>query len=113
LQQGGDVSGIFNASQLNVRLALFNGFTNQFGGPGFTLSTDDCGLLFLASFVNNEGGTLSFLLGDLLRFDGSSEFRRERKMLEPVRNFDQPSKWRPLLSRGAVSDLPSRIHHLA
>jgi hypothetical protein len=38
-------------------------------------------LLLLSGFVDYERGALSFLLSDLLGFDGGSEFGREGKML--------------------------------
>jgi hypothetical protein len=34
-------------------------------------------LLLLPGFVDDESGALRFLLGDLLGFDGGSEFGRE------------------------------------
>jgi len=39
-------------------------------------------LLFLAGFVDNEGGALGFLLGDLLGFDGGGKFGGEGEVLE-------------------------------
>jgi len=37
------------------------------------LSTDNRGLLLLPGLVYDEGGTLGFLLRDLLGFDGGGE----------------------------------------
>lgn len=82
LQDGCDVSGVLELTQLNVTAALLDGITNQLGGAGFTLSADNHGLLLLAGLVDNEGGTLGFLLGDLLGFDCGGEFGREGKVLE-------------------------------
>jgi hypothetical protein len=41
-------------------------------------------LLLLAGFVDNEGGTLGFLLRDLLGFDGGGEFGGEGEVLRDV-----------------------------
>jgi hypothetical protein len=41
-------------------------------------------LLLLAGFVDDEGGALGFLLGDLLGFDGGSEFGGEGEVLEAL-----------------------------
>jgi hypothetical protein len=38
-------------------------------------------LLLLAGFVDDEGGALGFLLGDLLGFDGGGEFGGEGEVL--------------------------------
>lgn len=38
----------------------------------------------MAGFVDDEGGALSFLLGDLLGFDGGGEFGGEGEVLEGV-----------------------------
>jgi len=38
-------------------------------------------LFLLTGFVDNEGGALGFLLGDLLGFDGGGEFGGEGEML--------------------------------
>jgi len=81
LQNGGDVSGVLELTQLNVTAALLDGVTNQLGGTGLTLGADDHGLLLLAGLVDDEGGTLGFLLGDLLGFDCGGEFGREGKVL--------------------------------
>lgn len=38
-------------------------------------------MLLLARFIDDEGGTLGFLLGDLLGFDGGGEFGGEGEVL--------------------------------
>jgi hypothetical protein len=81
LQDGSDVSGVLELTQLNVTAALLDGITNQLGGTGLTLSADDHGLLLLAGLVDNESSTLGFLLGNLLGFDGGGELGREGKVL--------------------------------
>jgi hypothetical protein len=92
LQDGGDVSGILELTQLNVTAALLDGVTDQFGGTGFTLGADDHGLLLLAGLVDDEGGTLGFLLGDLLGFDCGGELGREGKVLGKVLAGDSLEK---------------------
>ena len=84
LQDGGDVSGVLEFTQLNVTAALLDSVTNQLGGTGLTLSADDHGLLLLAGLVDDEGGTLGFLLGDLLGFDCGGELGREGEVLGKV-----------------------------
>jgi hypothetical protein len=46
------------------------------------LCSDDHGLLFLACFVDNESGTLGFLLSYLFGFDSGCEFWGEGKVLD-------------------------------
>lgn len=82
LEDGSDVSGVLELTQLNVTAALLDGITNQLGGTGFTLSADNHGLLLLAGLVDDEGSTLCFLLGYLLGFDCGGKFGREGKVLE-------------------------------
>ena len=84
LQDGGNVSGVLELTQLNVTAALLDSVTNQLGGTGLTLSADDHGLLLLAGLVDDEGGTLGFLLGDLLGFDCGGELGREGEVLGKV-----------------------------
>ena len=81
-QDGGDVSGVLELTELNVTAALLDSVTNQLGGTGLTLSADDHGLLLLAGLVDDESGTLGFLLGDLLGFDCGGELGREGEVLE-------------------------------
>jgi hypothetical protein len=73
LQNLGNIPGILKLPQINVRPALLDGVTNQLGRAGLTLCADNGGLLLLARFVDDEGGTLCFLLCDLLGLDGSGE----------------------------------------
>ena len=63
--------------QLQEPLILSDGFTDQFSRFGFTLSSDDDGLLLLDGLVDEVGGFLGRLLGDLLRFDRFGERGRE------------------------------------
>lgn len=84
LQDGGDVSGVLELTQLNVTAALLDGITNQLGGTSLTLGADDHGLLLLAGLVDNEGSTLGFLLGNLLGFDCGGELGREGEVLGKV-----------------------------
>ena len=81
-QDGGDVSGVLELTELNVTAALLDGITNQLGGTGLTLGANNHGLLLLASLVYDEGGALGFLLGDLLGFDCGGELGREGEVLE-------------------------------
>lgn len=81
LQDLRNISGILDTSELDVTLALLDGVTDKFGGAGFTLGSDDGGLFLLAGLVDEEGGSLGFLLGNLLGFDGSGELRRECEVL--------------------------------
>jgi hypothetical protein len=74
-------SGVLEFSQANVASALLDGIADELRGAGFTLGADDRGLLFLAGLVDDESCPLSFLLGNLLGFDGSGEFRGEGKLL--------------------------------
>jgi hypothetical protein len=97
LQDGGNVSGILEFTQLNVTAALLDGVTNQLGGTGFTLGANDHGLLLLAGLVDDEGGALGFLLGDLLGFDCGGELGREGKVLGIVlagRNLENSASGR-------------------
>jgi len=51
-------------------------------------------LFFLTSFVDDEGGALGFLLGDLLGFDGGGEFGGEGEVLcGCLENGDWRSLW--------------------
>jgi hypothetical protein len=84
LQDGGDVSGVLELTQLNVTAALLDGVTNQLGGTGLTLGANDHGLLLLAGLVDDEGGALGFLLSDLLGFDCGGELGREGKVLRKM-----------------------------
>lgn len=81
LQDLRNISGILNASKLDVTLALLDGVTDKFGRAGFTLGSDNGGLFLLASLIDEESGSLGVLLGDLFGFDGSGEFGGECKVL--------------------------------
>jgi hypothetical protein len=84
LQNLRNIPCVLKLSQINVRPALLDGITDKFSGTGLTLSTDNGGLLLLAGFVDDEGGTLSFLLCNLLGFDGGSEFGGKGEVLQNV-----------------------------
>ena len=84
LQDLRNIPGVLKLPEVDVRAALRDGVTNQFGGAGLTLCADDGGLLLLTGFVDDEGGTLCLLLGDLLGFDGGGEFGGEGEMLGGV-----------------------------
>lgn len=81
LQNLRNVARVLKLPEINVRAALLDGVTNEFGGAGFTLGADDGGLFLLAGFVDDEGGALGFLLRDLLGFDGGGEFGGEGEVL--------------------------------
>jgi hypothetical protein len=81
LQNLGNIPGVLKLSEINVRAALLDGVTNQLGRAGLTLRADDGGLLLLAGLVDDEGGALGFLLGDLLGFNGSGKFGGEGEVL--------------------------------
>jgi hypothetical protein len=68
-------------------VVLLDGFADKLRRTGFTLSSDNCGLFFLTSFVNNECSSLSFLLSNLLGFNCSREFRREVEVLVFIISF--------------------------
>eukprot|EP00128_Syssomonas_multiformis_P016046 Colp12_sorted_trinity150504_noHs@1748 len=65
-------------TELNETLAsLLKGLGNHLGSLGITLSADDVGKLLLLGLLDNEAGTLSLLLGNLLLLDGLSELTTE------------------------------------
>lgn len=80
-----NVASVFDATKFDVTLALLDGVTNELGGSGFTLGANDCRLLLLSGLVDHESGSLGVLLGHLLGFDGSGEFRGESEVLSSVR----------------------------
>ena len=82
LQNLRNVPRVLKLPQVNVRPALLDGVTNQLGRAGLTLCADDGGLLLLAGLVDDEGGALGFLLGDLFGFDGGGELGGEGEVLE-------------------------------
>ena len=67
--------------QIDVGPRLLDGVTNELGGSGLTLGADNGGLLLLAGLVDDEGGALGVLLGNLLRLDGGGELGGEGKVL--------------------------------
>lgn len=81
LQDLRNISGVLDTSELDITLALLDGVTNKFGRAGFTLGSDDSGLLFLAGLVDEKSGSLGFLLGDLFGFNSGGELGRECKVL--------------------------------
>lgn len=81
LQDLRNLPGILDLPQLDVALALLDCLSDKLGGTGLTLGTNNKRLFLLASFVNQESGTLGFLLGDLFSFDRGGEFGGECKVL--------------------------------
>lgn len=81
LQDLGNVLRVLELSQVDVCARLLDGVSDQLGGAGLSLGADDGGLLLLAGLVDDEGGALGFLLGDLLGFDGGGEFGGEGEVL--------------------------------
>lgn len=82
LQDIGDVPCVLDTSQFDVSLALLDGVTDKLRGAGFTLGTDNGGLLLLAGLVDEESCALGFLLSNLLGFDGGGEFGGECEVLD-------------------------------
>ena len=82
LQNTRNLSGIFDPPQIHIAAALLDGVTDQLGRASLTLGAHHSGLFFLAGFVDDEGGALGFLLGDLLGFHGGGEFGGEGEVLE-------------------------------
>lgn len=76
-QNTSNLTSSVDTLQLDVILRLLNSFTNELGRLGLTLGLDDSSLLLLTSAVDNESSTLSFLLSNLLGFDGGGKLRRE------------------------------------
>lgn len=81
LQYTRHILRIVKLPQVNICSALLDGLTNQLGTACFTLGADDGGLLLLAGFVDDKGGTLGVLLRDLLGFDCGGEFGGEGEVL--------------------------------
>jgi hypothetical protein len=75
---------VVELAQVDVRAALLDGVTDELGGAGLTLGADDHGLLLLPGLVDDEGGALGVLLGDLLGFDCGGEFGGEGEVLRVV-----------------------------
>jgi len=106
-EDGGNVAGILKLAQLNVTPALLDGVTDELGGAGLTLCAHNGGLLLLAGLVDDKGGALGFLLGDLLCFDGGGEFGGESKVLWKYVSRKETQRWE------AMKYVPSRRHHRA
>lgn len=81
LQNVGDLSGVLELPQVDVAARLLDGVTDELGRTGLTLGADDGGLLLLAGLVDDEGGTLSLLLGDLLGLNGGGELGGKGEVL--------------------------------
>lgn len=81
------MTSVLDLSQLNVALALLDGISNQLSGASLTLRANNESLLLLASLVDKESSTLSILLGNLLGFDGGSEFGGEGQVLLETRRL--------------------------
>lgn len=81
LKDGCNGLGVVELTQVDVRPALLDGVTDELGRTSLTLGSDDHGLLLLPGLVNDEGGTLSILLSNLLGFDSGGELGREGKVL--------------------------------
>jgi hypothetical protein len=84
LQDLGNVLRVLKLPQIDVRPRLLDGVTDELGRTSLTLSADDGSLLLLAGLVDNEGGSLGLLLGNLLGFDGGGEFGREGEVLSSL-----------------------------
>jgi hypothetical protein len=84
LQDLSNVLRVLELPQVNIGPRLLDGVTNELGGSCLTLGADDCSLLFLAGLVDDEGGSLSLLLCDLLGFNSGGELGREGQMLDNV-----------------------------
>jgi len=82
LENASDAPCVFEFSEIDVAATLLDGVSDQLGGAGLTLGAHDRGLLLLSGLVDDEGGALGVLLGDLLCFDGGGELGGEGEMLE-------------------------------
>ncbi len=79
-----NIPRILDSPKIHVTPALLDRITNKLCGAGFTLSADNGSLLFLAGFVDDERGALSFLLSYLFGFDCCGEFGREGEVLNAI-----------------------------
>ena len=82
LQNTRDILRVLKLAQIDVGAGLLDGVANELGGARFTLRPHDAGLLFLARFVDDEGGALGFLLRYLFRFNCCCEFGGEGEVLD-------------------------------
>lgn len=81
LELSSNQSSVLDLLELYVGLVLLDGLSNQLSRAGLTLCLDNHGLLLLACLVDNEGGSLGLLLGNLLGLNGGCEFGREGEVL--------------------------------
>jgi hypothetical protein len=84
LQNLSNIPCVLKLPQINVRPALLDGVSNKFGRASLTLCANNSSLLLLTGFVDDEGGTLRFLLCDLLGLDSGGEFWGEGEVLQGV-----------------------------
>lgn len=84
----GDLSASLNLTNLDEAITrLGHSLANGIGTLGLTFSTDNVSLALLLSALDNEAGTLSILLGNLLLLNGLGELAteshvRDRDILE-------------------------------
>jgi hypothetical protein len=76
-----NVLGVLKLPQVDVRPRLLDSVTDELSRACLTLGADNGGLLLLAGLVDDESGSLSLLLGDLLGLDGGGEFGGKGKVL--------------------------------
>ena len=105
LQNLCDIPCVLELPEINVTPALLDGVTNQLGGAGLTLGADDGGLLLLAGFVDDEGGTLGLLLCDLFGFDCGGELGGEGEVLKMVRRWWGKDMWVELTVKETSSSM--------
>jgi hypothetical protein len=107
LQDLGNVARVLKFTQVDVCARLLDGVSDQLGRARLTLCADDCGLLFLTSLVDDKGGALGFLLGNLLGLDGGGELGREGEVLGRSQYgwMDEEKRTK--------KDIPSARHHRA
>jgi len=79
-----NVLGVLELPQVDIRPRLLDCVTDELSGSCLTLGADDGGLLLLASLVDDEGGSLRLLLGDLLGLDGGGKFGGEGEVLRSL-----------------------------
>ena len=99
-----NVPRVLELPQIHVRPRLLDGVTDELGRSSLTLCADNRRLLLLARLVDDEGGTLCFLLGDLLGFDSCGELGRKSEVLGRLVNCSV---------EGSELFIPSAKHHPA
>ena len=82
LQNLRNIPCILKLPQINIRPRFLDRVTDELGRAGLTLGSHNGSLFLLAGFVDDEGGALGFLLGDLLGFDDGGEFGGEGEVLQ-------------------------------